>query len=67
MTRKGDHIPKEDKRRRNRVEGTPHNQAREEVPRLKEQHRPWRRAVAVRTNASRSPQRQPEAEKSHED
>ena len=48
------------------MEGTPHNQAREEEPRLKEQHRPWRRAVAVRTNASRSPQRQPEAEKPHE-
>ena len=33
MTRKGDHIPKED-----RGEGTPLNQAREEEPRLKEQH-----------------------------
>ena len=37
------------------MEGTPHNQAREEEPRLKEQHRPWRRAVAVRTNASPKP------------
>ena len=26
------------------MEGSPHNQAREEKPRLKEQHRPWRRA-----------------------
>ena len=26
------------------MEGSPHNQAREEEPRLKEQHRPWRRA-----------------------
>ena len=49
------------------MEGTPHNQAREEEPRLKEQHRPRRRVVAVRTNASQSPQRQPEAEKPHED
>ena len=53
MTRKGDHIPKEDKRRSNRVEGSPHNQAREEEPRLKEQHRPWRRAD------SRADQRKP--------
>ena len=35
------------------MEGSPHNQAREEEPRLKEQHRPWRRAD------SRADQRKP--------
>ena len=36
--------PEGRQRRRNRVEGSPHNQAREEEPRLKDQHRPWRRS-----------------------
>ena len=35
------------------MEGSPHNQGREEEPRLKEQHRPWRRAD------SRADQRKP--------
>ena len=35
------------------MEGSPHNQAREEEPRLKEQHRPWRRSD------SRADQRKP--------
>ena len=35
------------------MEGTPHNQGREEEPRLKEQHRPWRRSD------SRADQRKP--------
>ena len=44
MTRKGDHIPKEDRGEGTGWKDPPHNQAREEEPRLKEQHRPWRRA-----------------------
>ena len=52
MTPKGDHIPKED-RRRTTVKGSPLNQAREEESRLKNQHRP------VRRPDSRADQRKP--------
>ena len=67
MTRKGDHIPKED-----RGEGTgwkdPHTTRPEKRnPGGRSSTDPGEGRIAVRTNASRSPQRQPEAEEPHED
>ena len=67
MTRKGDHIPKENRGEWTGWKDPPHNQGREDEPRWRSSTDPGEGRIAVRTNTSRSPQRQPEEEELHED
>ena len=66
MTPKGDHIPKEDRGEGTRWKAPLSTRPEKRNPGWRNSTDPREGRTAVRTNASRSPQRQPEAVESHE-
>ena len=67
MTPKGDHIPKEDRGEGTRWKAPLTTSPEKRNPGWRISTDPGEDRTAVRTNASRSPQRQPEAVEPHED